>query len=69
MSYARWAEDCNVYVYESAGGGVVCHGCGRGRDFHTDDTAQMVAHLEMHRDSGWLVPQDVIDSVAIREQR
>ena len=78
MSYARFAEDSDVYVYASAGGGIECARC----RFITDtkepprnnavmvDEDEMIAHLEKHRRAGHRVPNDAFDRLrADRDKR
>lgn len=63
MSYARFGQDgSHVYVYRNPHGAYVCCGCPRLDDAITVPTASdMIAHLELDRSSGYVVPDDAID--------
>lgn len=74
MSYARWGWDgSNVYVFDSARGGLECCACllnepeapWREGDpvfpdsFITVKVDEMAGHLQRHRDAGHTVPDSV----------
>lgn len=60
MSYARLAEDCGVYVYLDNRGYLCCCFCSMQEEsFAAYTTADMLAHLQEHRDRGDLVPGDI----------
>ena len=59
MSYARWSEDSDVYVFLSVDRQFECCACSLG-EIHAD-TAAIVAHLEAHIAAGHQVPADTID--------
>jgi hypothetical protein len=61
MSYCRWSERSNVYVYDDVSGGTTCCGCALNRgSLNVATHAEMVAHLREHIAAGHLVPDDVI---------
>lgn len=70
MSYARYGEDSQCYVIGTSTH-FECLGCRitgevfpdgkRYGQFLTKKAADMVAHLEEHREQGWVVPQYAID--------
>lgn len=71
MSYCRLTPDSDVYVYRSSAG-YVCHDCTlSGRKFIIEATgevilttpAEMIAHLELHREAGDRVPQYAMDEL------
>ena len=53
MSYCRFSEDCDVYVYETADE-VICAGC---RSFWEWD--DVIEHLRQHEREGDKVPAEV----------
>lgn len=59
MSYARLAEDSDVYVFIDGGGVVHCCWCSLGEDF-AGTRAEVLAHLERHRASGHKVPSSAV---------
>lgn len=58
MSYCRFSEDSDVYMYLSQNG-IECCGCslypGFGQDFDSAELA--MAHLREHQDVGHRVPE------------
>ena len=65
MAYARFARDCDVYVYEDSRGGYTCERCPRvGESFHCATAAEMATHLvDEHRAKGHRVPDEAIDAL------
>ncbi|MET0601384.1 MAG: hypothetical protein ABW167_05285 [Baekduia sp.] len=64
VSYARFAEDCNVYVFIS-NDALECCSCwlqGRGT-YRATSTAEMIVHLDKHRRAGHLVPDWTYDGL------
>lgn len=70
MSFARWSEHSDVYVYEDCTVGLVCCGCCLydDNDPHAAfgcswasgaDVEAMAGHLRSHEARGHLVPADV----------
>ena len=63
MSYCRFSDSSDVYVYASVNGGLECCTCA----LHDEgcpnfQTAQaMIAHLEEHQRSGHQVPDHAFD--------
>lgn len=66
MSYCRWGEDSEVYVFESAYGGfsVNC-GIGEGAGNHFDTRKETLEHLLLLRDNGIKVPQYCLDQLLL----
>jgi hypothetical protein len=56
VSYARFAEDSNVYVFASVGGWIECCWCCLGGPERYDTTQEMLDHLAEHVIAGHLVP-------------
>lgn len=52
MSYCRYSEESDVYVYYSTNDTFVCCGC-----FRTEDIYTMIKHLETHIIAGDKVPE------------
>ena len=75
MSYARFAEDSDVYVYARAAGGIECARCRFIADTNEPprnnavmvDEDEMIGHLEKHRRAGHRVPNDAF--VRLRADR
>lgn len=61
MSYARWSEESDVYVFLSVDRRFECCACELG-EYHAD-TAAIVAHLEAHLAAGHQVPDRTIPSL------
>lgn len=74
MSYARWRNGSDVYVYEQAhplkdcGDGFTCCGCALSENdgthmvsFHCDTRREMIAHLEAHVAQGHKVPAEAFE--------
>jgi hypothetical protein len=66
MSYARWSDRSDLYVYLDVRGFLNCC-CGPmsdrtpiGFDFRTETTAEMIAHIEEHIRNGDLVPDTLV---------
>ena len=60
MSYCRFGEHSDVYVFPSVGGWLECCGCILGEPWEHGSTQSMIDHLERHRAAGHEVPD--IDS-------
>jgi len=68
MSYCRFGEDSDVYVFEHVDGGWMCCGCWLdGRSTTTKTRGGMLAHLRKHRLAGHQVPKDAVSR--LREER
>jgi len=74
MSYARFAPDSDVYVYESSRGGIECQRCrfmqptdaiasGPRNNAVMVDEDEMIAHLAKHRKAGHRVPESAFESL------
>lgn len=61
MSYARWSEHSDVYVYAHYLGHVECCGCilDEAPDYHSAD--DVVAHMREHVTAGHKVPAHLLD--------
>lgn len=67
MSYARFGDDSDVYVYMGRDG-LCCCACRRGENRKHLSTDDMINHLREHVAAGDTVPDDVIpDLEADRE--
>ena len=75
MSYARFAPDSDVYVYESSRGGIECQRCrfmqptdaiasGPRNNAVMVDEDEMIAHLAKHRKAGHRVPETPVTAMA-----
>lgn len=61
MSYARFAEDSDVYVFLAIGGHLECCGCSlRPRIWEYDSTDALLVHLDEHKAAGHDVPDSCI---------
>jgi hypothetical protein len=63
VSYARWVNGCEVYVYRSPAHKYHCCGCPRLVDVDVvlGSPGEMAEHLEQDRAAGFSVPQNAID--------
>lgn len=61
MSFARFSDSSDVYVYSDVGGYIACCGCilGDKWDYHSVD--EIVAHMEQHVTAGHTIPSDLLD--------
>lgn len=58
MSYCRFSEESDVYVYPEVDGGVLCVGC----DLRLAWREDMIEHLlTQHRARGERVPESALD--------
>lgn len=65
MSYCRWSEESDVYVYEDCQGGWITH-VTNGENFNDSIPGDCADTLEELRNQGHKVPQYAID--ALREE-
>ena len=65
MAYARFAHDCDVYVYADTRGGYTCERCPRiGETFRCVSAREMVTHLlTEHRAKGHRVPDETLEEL------
>ena len=61
MSYARFSETSDVYVFAHVGGFVQCCGCALGDEWDFHSAAEVVAHLREHEEAGHVVPEHLFD--------
>lgn len=63
MSYCRFGEDSDVYVFENIVGRLECCGCDLREhgSFLTKSRTAMLAHLDEHRATGHLVPDYALE--------
>jgi len=61
MSYCRFGDDSDVYVYATFEDTYECCACRLSINWGHKTAADMIAHLEKHRATGHLVPQYAID--------
>jgi hypothetical protein len=59
MSYVRFGQDSDVYVFHSVYGGYECCGChlNPDRGFNSKTISGAIAHLQVHIAAGHKVPQ------------
>lgn len=69
MSYARFGENSDVYVYSHVGGFIECCGCilGDKWDFHS--VAEIVTHLHEHVEAGHKVHPELLDPAMYEDER
>ena len=62
MSYCRFEDNCDVYVYFN-GEFLVCESCRikNGKFYATKRRSRMISHLEDHVSAGNKVPKEIID--------
>lgn len=61
MSYARFGDHSDVYVYADVYGYVACCGCRLGDKWDFHSPAEIVQHLQEHVNAGHLVHPDLLD--------
>lgn len=63
MSFARFSDDCDVYVYSHVDGYVECCACGLDGECHDlrspDEAAE---HMREHDQAGHQVPEALLDA-------
>ena len=64
MSYARFDNDSDVYIFWD-GNFMVCCGCKMSGDFNSVflTPTGMIGHLKIHEDMGDKVPSDIIPAI------
>jgi hypothetical protein len=64
MSYARWTEDSEVYVFQIEGG-FECHFCKQNNGDHMDfkTRSDLKEHLLDHRKQGDMVPEYALETI------
>jgi hypothetical protein len=63
MSYCRFGNDSDVYVYLDVSGYLCCCGCSLKDDWKYFSTDDLLAHLSEHDDAGHDVPPDAIEQL------
>lgn len=61
MSYARFGEGSDVYVFAHWGGFVQCSGCALDNVWDYHSAEEVVAHMRAHIDAGHIVPEYLLD--------
>lgn len=61
MSYARFSDESNVYVFPHAGGYVQCCGCSLDDVWNYHSAPEVVAHMQAHVEAGHKVPEYLLD--------
>jgi len=60
MSYVRWSDISDVYMYSSVNGKEVCCQCSLGSnnegDYDFDTIEELIAHAIKHKEAGHLIP-------------
>ena len=67
MSYVRFGDDSDVYVFDQVDGVLCCCGCQlsyRRISYYAETAAEMADHLREHEAAGHMVPAGVIDRIA-----
>lgn len=64
MSFARWSEDSDVYVFDDVRGGTTCCACNLADGDFNGTRAQMIDHLREHVAAGHAVPADIFTALA-----
>lgn len=71
MSYARFGVDSDVYVFLASDHVLECGGCalaGKGGRTVFKSTAEIVVHLQQHREAGGRVPDSCIETLRADEK-
>ncbi len=67
MSYCRWGQDSDVYIFLGEDG-LHCCGCRlngrRGEEFITDMYSEMLSHLDHHKAAGQKVDASALQELA-----
>lgn len=61
MSYARFSEHSDVYVFATFGGYVECCACAFGGSACLYSAPEVIAHMQEHVDAGHKVPVRLLD--------
>lgn len=61
MSFARFSDTSDVYVFAHYQGFVQCCGCLLGDDWDHYDCESLIAHLQEHVEAGHKVPVVLLD--------
>ncbi len=76
MSYARFSDDCNVYIFITDDSTIECCACAlSGLDqpwkrfpVTPSGYTDLIEHLEEHKRYGHTIPDDVTDDIAADRQ-
>ena len=64
MSYVRFSENSDVYVFDHSNGCLCCCGCALNPVSYYAETAdEMVKHLLQHEAAGHEIPASVIEEI------
>ena len=63
MSYCRFSQTSEVYMYEDVDYGITCCYCAFERTVRLDTPDKALMHLVKHRLAGHKVPQHAIDQL------
>ena len=66
MSFSRFSNRCDVYIYSDVHGGYTCCGCllqAHG-SVNVNYADQMIKHLEDHKTAGHKVPKHIAETLA-----
>ena len=64
MSYVRFSENSDVYVYDDANGCLCCCGCALNpTSYYAETAVEMVKHLLQHEAAGHQIPVGVIEVI------
>jgi len=63
MSYCRWSDESDVYLYAHVAGGWECCGCFLEEQTTMTTLQDVLDHLQAHRDAGHKVLESAFDRV------
>ena len=65
MSWVRWGNDSELYIFETVSGKIQCCGCPFDwpRSFEASSLEEIVSHILEHTAAGHRVPKDLINSI------
>lgn len=63
MSYCRFTENSDLYIYPDGFGGLVCCACTLKGSFRTKSRDKMIAHIRQHKKNGDKVPHGLITKI------
>lgn len=69
MAYSRF-YDSDIYIYPSVLGDIVCCGCFiYNKSINIENDADLLAHIQEHRDAGHDIPYDLEQEILMDEDR
>lgn len=64
MSYVRWSENSDVYIYDDVSGGITIHSTKEPSSYNVETRQEMYDILRNMQQRAHKIPQDIMDIFA-----